>query len=166
MKILSLWLNKCCRFHSLLCGKNFQIWTCQKICQKKPLAPDLIFTIPLAWVYDTSYLIHSPPELHPQRHVVPRELVLITWVALLLFNSMSYSCHPKIEKKEVSFPLAFSWPITNTKWPICLLLATLLLVLILAPIKVSFPGGSGSKEYACNAGDLGSTMVTHSSILA
>ena len=44
------------------------------------------------------------------------------------------------------------------------------------PVFLSFPGGSDGKEYACNAGDLGSTpglqrsagdgIGTHSSILA
>ena len=44
------------------------------------------------------------------------------------------------------------------------------------PVLMAFPGGSGSKKYACNAGDLGSIpglgrylekeMATHSSIPA
>ena len=31
---------------------------------------------------------------------------------------------------------------------------------------LGFPGGSNGKESTCNAGDLGSGMATHSSILA
>lgn len=92
---------------------------------RRPLSPDSTFIIPFAWVYGYSYLTHFPGASF-SKSMWSQKNSVDNLSSCFILNSIHYTYKPKIKGRgwKSHFLLPHLGPVTNSKWPIYLLLAT------------------------------------------